>query len=87
MADKAGIRSIKPTTVFTRKLKEGNTYFTDDGESYLVLEGSFYLWQEYLDKNPNLKNGRFECRMISESDISEKIEILKGIYKIKINNE
>ncbi|MBZ0184148.1 MAG: hypothetical protein K8F60_16945 [Melioribacteraceae bacterium] len=47
--------------MFTRKLKEGNTYFTDDGESYLVLEGSFYLWQEYLDKNPNLKNGRFEC--------------------------
>jgi transposase-like protein len=87
LVDISGIRSIKLREMFTKKLKEGNTYFTDNGESYLVLEGSFYLWHEYLDKNPNLKNGRFECRMISENDISEKIEILKGIYKIKINNE
>lgn len=70
--------------MFNKKLKEGYTYYSDSGEAFLVLEGAFSAWELYLQKNQHLKNGKFECRMIEENDIKEKILIQKGIYKISV---
>jgi len=72
--------------MFNKKIaEEGNTYYCDNGEVYLVRHGSFIDWEKFLAEKPELKNGRFECRHTKVEDILKKTKIRKGIYRIDIH--
>lgn len=60
----------------------GNVYVTNDGRRFLVLEGSFVKWGEYLDKHPDVADGSFRCEVSRKGAHRNLVRIEDGIYKI-----
>lgn len=61
---------------------EGNIYYTPAGERYLVVDGAFQRWSDYLEKHPEVDGGSFQCKRTGEEEAGALQSVAKGIYKI-----